>query len=117
MKKAYIIFIFVGFILFMIAKSYHTTKTVMRNSYYFVIEDIDTTSKGSLVFYNKNEKIHFSAFAVTRFDSILIGDSIAKDSCDKWLKFYRFGEDGRAELFLRMESVELIGRNLFCDEF
>lgn len=115
MKKLYIVFIFVGFLMVLLAKSILTTKNIMQNRHHFVIEDIDTLSKGELVFYYDDRKVSFTSFWVTKFDSILIGDSVAKDSCDKYLKFYRFDEKGEAKLISKQESVMLIGRELFCD--
>lgn len=115
MKKSYIIILFFAFVIFMFSKSIWTTKTVMRNSYHFVIEDIDTTAKGNLIFYSNNHQINFSSFWVTKFDSIMVGDSVAKDSCDVWLRFYRLNEEGIANLISEQESIMLIGRGLFCD--
>lgn len=115
MKTKYVILLFVSFIIGLSIKSLLNTREIMKSTYNFVIDDIDTLDKGELVFYHENNKVSFSSFWVTKFDSILIGDSVAKDSCDRFLRFYRFDSDGGVELISSQESIMLFGRDLFCD--
>jgi hypothetical protein len=87
----------------------------MYSSYHFIIEDIDTSDKGDLTFYYGDKNVNFQAFWVSQFDSIMIGDSVSKDSCDQFLRFYRYNEKEGPLMISEQESVMLIGRDIFCD--
>lgn len=114
MKGKYIIILFFGFITFHLITTIMNAKRVMLSSYHFIIQDIDTTGKGGLIFYTEGAQVNFYPFWVTQVDSILIGDSIAKDSCDIWLRFYRLDKNNEMVLFSEHEPVMLFS-NLFCD--
>lgn len=115
MKKFYILIFIIGIFGFFFIKQFLDTKTRIQTSYHFVIEDIDTTTKGQLKFYYNNNWIIFSSYWISETDSILIGDSIAKDSCDKFLKIYRLDSIGRYRIISNQESIMWINRDMFCD--
>lgn len=115
MKKSIIVFLFVGFLLFMVVRSYLLTQEVMRTTFHIIIDDIDTTAKGNLLIYYDGHRTHFSGYTLTKFDSILIGDSISKDSCDKFLYVYRENSNGSFGLILKLEPNTWIPIDWFCN--
>lgn len=115
MKNRIIIFLFFAFVAFMVGRSFLLTQKVMRTTYNIIIDDIDTTAKGDLILYYDGNETYFSGYTITQFDSILIGDSIAKDSCDKLLRVYREGGYGSFRLISEHEPNTWIPIYWFCD--
>lgn len=117
MKRLLIILAFIFFVVFLSLKSYFGTKNTMRTPYNFVIEDIDTTAKGQLELYTKGEWIFLHSYSITQFDSILVKDSIAKDSCERFVRVYRKNlNDGSYQLISKHKSVSLFfNRDFFCE--
>lgn len=117
MRRLLIIFVFIAFVVFLSLKSYIGSKNTMRASYHFVIEDLDTTAKGQLELYSKGEWRFLHSYSITQFDSILVMDSIAKDSCEKFVRVYRKNfSDGNYQLISKHKSVSLLfNRDFFCE--
>ena len=80
-------------------------KILFKNAYYLVIDQVEDGGRGTEMLYSKGKQI-----ILTPYDpaNIKIGDSISKDSCAKYVYFYRKDSLGNYYEFTKLEPTYFI---------